>query len=58
MPDLTIWVSGADFIEIRSCLASEGSNVLKLVWLKSVLDPLLEPPTRRGDLRRVSPKWP
>ena len=49
MPDLTIWVSGADFIESRSCLAlkgrrlfemgeflaEEGSIFLKLFWLKS-----------------------
>ena len=26
MPDLTIWVSGADVIEIRSLLASEGAD--------------------------------
>ena len=36
MPDLTIWVSGADFIKIKSFLALEGSNFLKLFWLKSI----------------------
>ena len=28
MPDLTIWVSGADFIEMGKFLAEEGSNFL------------------------------
>ena len=27
MADLTIWISGADFIEIESFLASEGSKI-------------------------------
>ena len=31
MPDLTIWVSGADFIEMGEFLAEEGSNFLKLL---------------------------
>ena len=49
MADLTIWISGADFIklnaffapegrrlfEIRSFFAPEGSIFLKLFWLKS-----------------------
>ena len=36
MPDLTIWVSGADFIGMGEFLASEASNFLKLFWLKSI----------------------
>ena len=36
MPDLTIWVLGADFVKIRSFFVSEGSDFLKLFWLKSV----------------------
>ena len=35
-PDLTVWASGADSIEIKSFLASEGSVLLKLFGLKSV----------------------
>ena len=35
MPDLTIWVSGADFIKMGEFLAEEGSIFLKLCWLKS-----------------------
>ena len=37
MPDLTIWFSGADFIEMGEFLAEEGSNFLKLL----VVYPLL-----------------
>ena len=35
MADLTIWISGADFIKINSFFALEGSIFLKLFWLKS-----------------------
>ena len=35
MADLTIWISGADFIQIKPFLAEEGSIFLKLFWLKS-----------------------
>jgi len=35
MADLTIWISGADFIKIKSFFAPEGSIFLKLFWLKS-----------------------
>ena len=31
MPDLTIWVSGADFIEMGEFWAEEWSNFLKLL---------------------------
>ena len=34
MADLTIWISGADFIKIKSFSAPEGSIFLKLFWLK------------------------
>ena len=35
MADLIIWISGADFIKIKSLFAREGSIFLKLFWLKS-----------------------
>ena len=35
MADLTIWISGADFIKMGEFLAEEGSIFLKLFWLKS-----------------------
>ena len=35
MADLTSWISGAAFIKIKSFFALEGSNFLKLFWLKS-----------------------
>ena len=35
MADLTIWISGADFIKIGEFLTEEGSNFLKLFWPKS-----------------------
>ena len=35
MADLTIWISGAGFIEMGEFLAEEGSIFLKLFWLKS-----------------------
>ena len=35
MADLTIWISGADFIKMGEFLAEEGSNFGKPFWLKS-----------------------
>ena len=35
MADLTIWISGADFIKMGEFLAEEGSNFGKVIWLKS-----------------------
>ena len=35
MADLTIWISGTDFIKIKAFWALEGSIFLKLFWLKS-----------------------
>ena len=35
MADLTIWISGADFIKMGEFFALEGSMLLKLFWLKS-----------------------
>ena len=35
MADLTIWISGADFIKMGEILAEGGSIFLKLFWLKS-----------------------
>ena len=35
MADLTIWISGADFIKMGEFWAEEGSIFLKLFWPKS-----------------------
>ena len=35
MADLTIWISGADFIKLKSFFAPGGSIFLNVFWLKS-----------------------
>ena len=54
MPDLTIWVSGADFIKMGEFLAEEGSNFGKVLVVCPLLLKIFSDPQQGSAAERSS----